>query len=354
MAGGGSGGRDIVAYFAGHLAHLANGDDAERPGTEVVVQPFQLYERLHRTLSGNKRYLDGLIGLWSYPPPPVAADAADFYFDQVIDRPISGRSGQPTSADNLARFVATLAVAAGASPAQAVSLWKALTDGPQKRRRLAEGKALFEYSNLILKCLDATNRPYAEVLRLGLCPKEWLTGDGAVGVNTLKAANGFIKALKAAMNDDLGRRPNGAELEKAYAEASVPGSSDVGAFLKTPIGAAALARIAGRDQTYMVSFDVISETLADTVADEADGPLMDGAEAAGQLDGAVAAQAIAPAERVLLAAILDGQSIAEALGANPFLRRRIKTDFNGDVAAFVEDLATRAARFAAQGLAGRP
>ncbi len=348
MAAAAKGGRDIVAYFAGHLAHLANGDDDDRPAADqIVVRPFALFERVHRTLVGNKRYVDNLVGLWAYPPPANADDAADFYFDQVVDRPITARAGVPTSADNLARFVAALALVTGGNKTEAVSLWKAIVDGPEKRRRLPEGKALFEYSNLILKCLDATNRPYAEVIRLGLCPKEWLVGDGAVGVNLLKSANGFIKALKKAMNDDLGRRPSDSELKAAYAESPVSGSPDVGAFIRTPLGAAALARIAGRDQTYMVSFDVISETIAETVAEEAE-PLMDGTEASDHLERAVAAGAIAAAEKGLLVAIMDGLSIAEALAANPFLRRRIKSEFNGDVAEYIEDLSGRAANFAAR------
>ena len=349
MAGAAKGGRDIVAYFAGHLAHIANGDEGDPGGGTVVVKPFQLFERVHRALVANKRYLDNLVGIWAYPPPGDPDDAADFYFDQVIDRPISGRPGTPTSADNLARFVATLAPASETSKSSASSLWKAIIQGPETRKRLPEGKAIFEYSNLILKCLDATNRPYAEVIRLGLCPKEWLVGDSAVGVNTLKSANAFLKALKREMNDDLGRRPSETELRAAFASAPVPGSPDADAFARTPLGAAVLARIAGRDQTYFVSFDVVGETIAETVAEDS-APLMDGGEAGPHLDAAVAAQAIAPAERALLAAIMDGVSIAEALGANPFLRRRIKTEFNGDVSAFVEDLADRAARFAARSL----
>src|SRR5579863_5858148 len=268
VAGAAKGGRDIVAYFAGHLAHLANGDDENGVASEITVRPFQLFERVHRALVANKRYADHLVGLWAYPPPATADDAADFYFDQVIDRPIGGRQGAPTSADNLARFVAALALAGAAGKQAAASLWKAIVEGPERRRRLAEGKALFEYSNLILKCLDATNRPYAEVIRLGLCPKEWLVGDAAVGVNTLKSANAFIKALKSAMNDDLGRRPSDGELQSAYAKAPVPGSADVAAFIRTPLGAAALARIAGRDHTYVISYDVISDTIAETVPEE--------------------------------------------------------------------------------------
>jgi hypothetical protein len=75
---------------------------------------------------------------------------------------------------------------------------------------------------------------------------------------------------------------------------------------------------------------------------------MSAEEAAPFLEGAVEAGAIEPPERDLLAAIMGGSSLAEALGANLFLRRRLKNDFGGDLAAYVEDLSARTARFAAR------
>ena len=222
-------GRDIVAYFAGHLANLANGNDTLGDGDEiVVVKPFHLYERVRRLLTVNKRYSEGLVGVWAYPPPDGVEEAAEFYFDRVLDRPIAARRDEPTSADNLAALIATRAAGPIAPPPrdEALSTWKALVGGPARRRRFRETSELFELSNRILKCLDAANRPYAETLRLGLCPKEWLVGDDAAGVNTLKAANGFLKALKAKMGDKLGRRPSEAEIEAAFAAAPVPGRED--------------------------------------------------------------------------------------------------------------------------------
>ncbi|HEY1942563.1 MAG TPA: hypothetical protein VGH40_10620 [Roseiarcus sp.] len=341
-------GRDIVAYFAGHLANLVNGNDTLDESQDVVlVKPYQLFERVRRLLTVNPKYSEGLVGAWSYPPPDGAEEAADFYFDSVLDRPIAARREEPTSADNLAALVASRAIgprAASQAPGS-LSTWKALVGGAAKLRRFKEKRELFELSNRILKCLDAANRPYAETLRLGLCPKEWLVGDAAVGVNTLKAANGFLKALKAEMRGDLGRRPSAAELEAAFAAAPVPGFDSIAKFAASPLGAAILSRIAGQDQTYLVSFDAIEATQADEIPDASDEPLMDADEAAPFLAAAVAAGAVAAAERDLLAAILAGRSLAEALGADLFLRRRLKNDFNGDVAAYVEDLSSRTAQF---------
>ena len=347
----GKGGRDIVAYFAGHLANLVNGNDTlGEDEAFVVIKPFSLYERVRRALVGNKRYSDLLVGVWSYPPPNGVEEAADYYFEAVLERPIGARRGEATSADNLAALVA--GHAAGPRPVAAeagtLSTWKALVGGPSRLRRFQPRSELFELSNRILKCLDAANRPYAEVLRLGLCPKEWLSGDAAVGVNTLKSANAFLKALKAQMKDDLGRRPTKAELEAAFAASPTAGCKSAEEFAATLLGSAILTRIAGQDQTYVVSFDTIEATQAGDIAEEADEPLMEAGEAVPYLDRAVAAGAIAAPERDLLAAILAGESLAAALSANLFLRRRLKQDFEGDVAAYVEDLSSRTAAFVTQ------
>jgi hypothetical protein len=343
-------GRDIVAYFAGHLANLVNGNDRLDEAEEiVVVKPFHLFERVRRLLISNRRYSEGLVGVWAYLPPDGVEDAADFYFDCVLDRPIAQRRDEPTSAHNLAALVASRA--AGPRPAAPsggpLSTWKALTGGALRLTRFRQKSELFEFSNRILKCLDAANRPYAETLRLGLCPKEWLVGDAAVGVNTLKSANAFLKALKSEMRGELGRRPARHELEAAFASAPIPGCRNAQEFASGPFGAAVLTRLAGEDRTALVSFDAIEATMGAELAEAADEPLMTADEAQPFLDGAVEAGAIAPSERDLLAAIVGGKSLAEALGADLFLRRRLKNDFDGDLAAYVEDLSSRTARFVA-------
>jgi len=341
-------GRDTVAYFAGHLANVVNGNDCLDEAEDiVVVKPFQLFERVRRLLISNRRYSEGLVGVWAYPPPDGVEEAADFYFDCVLDRPIAQRRGEPNSADNLAALVASRA--AGPRPAAPsggpLSTWKALTGGALRLRRFRQRNELFEFSNRILKCLDAANRPYAETLRLGLCPKEWLVGEAAVGVNTLKSANAFLKALKSEMRGELGRRPTRHELEAAFASAPIPGCKNAQDFASGVFGAAVLTRLAGEDRTTLVSFDAIEATKSAELAAAADEPLMNAEEAAPFLDGAVEAGAIAPAERDLLVAIIGGQSLAAALGTDLFLRRRLKNDFDGDLTAYLEDLSSRTARF---------
>jgi hypothetical protein len=349
-----SGGRNIVAYFAGHLANLVNGGDTLDPIQDFTeVKPYALYEKVRRTLTASPRYLEGLVGFWSYPPPNEAEDAADFYFDQVLQRPIGARRGEATTADTLAQLMVAHGLRSANAGAGERSTWGALVGGGGRIRRFKPQEKLFELSNRILKCLDATNRPYAEVLRLGLCPREWLTGDDAVGVNTLKAANAFLKALKEAMRGEFGRRPTQEELDAAFAKGPVPGFKTVGEFATNLFGAAVLARIAGLDQTYLVSFDAETNSPLEALEDESDEPLLSAQEATPFLDQAVAAGALSAPEGELLKAIMAGRDLSSAMNDNLALRRRLKNDFGGDVGAYVEELSARTARFVTEA-AGRP
>jgi len=349
-----TGGRNIVAYFAGYLANLVNGNDSLEPIQDFAeIKPFALYEKLRRTMVTSPRYLEGLVGFWSYPPPNGPEDAADYYFDAVLRRGIAARRGEPTSAMALGQLMAAHGLRSANPNAGEMSTWDALVGGGGRIRRFKPQEKLFELSNRILKCLDAVNRPYAEVLRLGLCPKEWLTGDDAVGVNTLKASNAFLKALKEAVGAEFGRRPTRAELDAAFAKAPVPGFKTAAEFVALPFGAAVVARLAGIDQTYLISYDAErSSPLANVEADD-DAPLMSADEAAPMLAQAVEVGVLSAAEGDLLRAILAGRELMPAMGDNLALRRRLKNEFDGDVGAYVDELSARMTRFVTEA-AGRP
>lgn len=348
-------GRDLVAYFAGHLANLFNGNDHLPDDVTIVeIQAFQLYDRVRRLLVSNRKYSESLVGVWAYPPPNDTEDAADFYFDSVLDRPIGRRGDAPSSSDNLRSLVAARAVGPSAVVDQAdLSTWKALVAGPPRFRRFAERSEVFELSNRILKCLDAANRGYAEVLRLGLCPREWLTGDLAVPLNSLKAANGFLKALKSEMQRDFGRRPTAEELARAWASAPVPGHPDADAFSLTPFGSAILWRLAGQDHTALVPFGDVETWIEGQPAEE-DAPLMSADEASPILRAALAAGVLAADEMALLAGILAGRPLADAMGSDLGLRRRLKTQFANDLDAYVADLSSRVADFVNGSAEARP
>ena len=348
-------GRDLVAYFAGHVAHLVNGNDHLPESVAIAeIKPFQLYERVNRALTGNRSYVEGLVGAWAYPPPPDPEGAAEFYFDAVLQRPIGRRRDEPSSADRLRALIA--ARAAGPAPVPnggEPSTWDALTKGPTRIRRFREKTELFELSNKILKCLDASNRGYAEVLRLGLCPRDWLTGDDAVSLNTLKAANAFLKALKSAMGGEFGRRPTAAELDAAWAVAPVPGFAAPARFGASPFGSAVLARLAGQDHVLIVAYEDDGRFDAAPEEDEEE-TLMDEEEASPILDRAVEEGAIAREERGLLAAILSGAPLAEAMRGDLGIRRRLKAEFGNDVGAYVADLSARVAAFVRHAAAASP
>ena len=124
-------------------------------------------------------------------------------------------------------------------------------------------------------------------------------------------------------------------------------------FAVEPIGAALLDRIAGLDHNYPISYDAHETISLEALETEADEPLMDAGEAAPYLAAAVAAGVLSPAEGDLIKAIMAGRELMSAMGDNLALRRRLKSEFDGDLAAYVDELSQRAARFVAAA-AGRP
>ena len=87
-----SSGRHAVLRFAAHFAHLLN--------TNEELNPGQLYRTLIRTLSGEKRsdkqafpYVESLVGIHLMGPGISSDEAANTYFELVLNRPLflSGR-----------------------------------------------------------------------------------------------------------------------------------------------------------------------------------------------------------------------------------------------------------------------
>jgi hypothetical protein len=156
------------------------------------------------------------------------------------------------------------------------------------------------------------------------------------------------------MNDEVGRRPTAGELETAFSQSPVPGSATGADFARTTLGGAILTRVAGQDVTRFVSFEQVETVLSETLPDEDDGALLTADEALPLLDRAVASGAVAADERALLAAILEGRPLADAMRSDLGLRRRLKSDFDGDLGAYVSDLSARVARFVQAEADARP
>ncbi len=94
----------------------------------------------------------------------------------------------------------------------------------------------------------------------------------------------------------------------------------------------------------MVSFDDVEAFVSD-IADDEDDPLVSEEEALPLLERAVRAGAVAADEKTLLAAILEGRPLADAMKTDLGLRRRLKNEWEGDLAAYVSDLSARVAAF---------
>ncbi len=77
-------------------------------------------------------------------------------------------------------------------------------------------------------------------------------------------------------------------------------------------------------------------------------------EATPFLEGAVAAGVIDAQEMALLASIMAGRSLADAMGSNLYLRRRLKADFDNNLEAYLDDLSCRTAKFVWKTESSRP
>jgi hypothetical protein len=140
----------------------------------------------------------------------------------------------------------------------------------------------------------------------------------------------------------------------AFFAAPIPGYKDAKAFAASLLGSAILTRLAGQDQTFLLSFDAMEAAQSGALAEEPDEPLMSAEEAAPFLEGAVAAGVIEAQEMALLASIMAGRSLADAMGSNLYLRRRLKADFDNNLEAYLDDLSSRTAKFVWKTESSRP
>lgn len=342
-------GRDCTALVAGHMANLINGNDRlDDSLVNVDIDSYRLFGSIIRLLANNKNYRNSLVGYWTFPADIEKEIAAEFYFDNVIDRPVGRKAQKPSSTDNLRAFLLKRSVAPMEVREEGeLSTWGAITRGPGKIIRCVERETLYQLSNLILKCLDAANRPYAEILRLGLSPKDWIGTDAEVGVNRLKGTNAFVKALRSRLDATPERRaPNAQELEETWAEVQIPGFKKCENFLQSAFGKAVIQRLSGSDQVRVVSFDELEAFIAAGEDDE-ELDLMSADEAFLGVEEAAASSVISTEEKLLLTSILNGESLDDVLSSNLAVRRRLKNEFDNDIESWISDLSTRVAEFSA-------
>jgi hypothetical protein len=88
--GGATSGRLIVQKLAAHLAYLLNSGEAS-----AALEPGELYRKLLRTLSGGSDgrgegnpYVETLVAIHLLGPDISADQAAAFYFERVLNRPL--------------------------------------------------------------------------------------------------------------------------------------------------------------------------------------------------------------------------------------------------------------------------
>jgi hypothetical protein len=294
--------RGLVLRFAGYIAHLLN--ECDDAGT-VGVQAFSVYRTIMAALEAREsasqtgRY-DVLVGRKLLGPNVAADEAAEAYFEQVLERPLwlardqhvhkghelflalcrrglgdvwrtaELRRGHPRGLpaggdlsadvrgvfDRLANMGCGLSdgnpakstralhgplqlhVAEHAAPVpEEMSVWAAICCAPLRLRALERGPEFHAFCSVVIKAVEAANAHYGALLSLGLSPRDWRD----LSLNTAKKTSAFLSKVRE-LARLTGRTPRAlAVWQEVWPQQHVPGYSSAEEFRGSELGQALLA-----------------------------------------------------------------------------------------------------------------
>lgn len=291
--------RLLVQKFAAHLAHLLNeGEDVVEVSLFALYQRLLRTLAGAESGTTGARYRDGLTGFALVGADGTPDEVAQKYFDCVLDRPLHlardkevhmghalflalCRRGldplwegaglvrhsasppekpQPVPPDfgevdeRLGRLEATVskgnpalatreklgalylnAGAGTAEVAEELAVWKAVSCGPSRLRKLEKGAPFNRFCSVVIKAVEAANAPYGAILSLGLSPFDW--GD-VLTVNTAKKVSTFLNAVREDSEGDAEGRGNLADWQRAWRDRKVPGFKTADDFWHSELGRA--------------------------------------------------------------------------------------------------------------------
>ena len=291
--------RLLVARLAAHVAYLLNEKDGEAAEDVVALRPFALFQALLQTLASQK-YREGLAGAAVIGLADDPELAAQRYFEAVFERPLflaranpwhkghelflaicrrgwaqgwtqgrlvrhlapppdgQGPEGFETVRGRLERLDGSIAkgnparktrenngplhlavLYARAEIAEQMSLWEALSCGPERLVRLAEKREFDKFCSLLIRALEAANAPYGAFVSLGLPPLDWgKEWGGEITTNTARMALRFINEAKA-MAKERGKEGHDAAIwAELWERRKVPGFGSADEFWGSGFGRA--------------------------------------------------------------------------------------------------------------------
>ena len=398
--------RDIVQRFAAHFAHLLNSD-----ADTVSIQPFRLFHTLMKTLTGpddlaaDHPYRDMLFGFRQVSARTEPAEAAERYFNDVVDRPMklartdhthkghalflnlvqracsqnlesaalerrkdSANSGDPSSpamriiGDRLAALdhgiskgnpaastrekAGPLELHAGDDRvlvAEEMSIWGAVKCAPPEIHSLNDDEFRVLCS-LMIRAVEAADDPYKWILACGLHPFEWLDD---LGVNKAKGIGIFINAVRRHADEQELDDWRDLEIWRAvWKKRGVAGFADADALWASEIGHGIRNRQFAQRPMDLEDIDLADEDM--------EGRILDRAATATMLKAAEEAQVLVPFDRWLLDQINNGERLADLQKQRE--TRAFLADRDDDLPSYLSALTARIGAFARRfdTLAGEP
>ena len=291
--------RSLVLRFAAFLAHLLD----EHDGAGVVhVQTFAIYKKIMaaleaRELANERGRYDALIGKGLLGPGVRADEAAEAYFEQVLQRPlylardqhvhkghelflalcrrgsqtswqtarlvrgfdVGGARRDDLSSDMRGVFARLARLDCGISEgnpatstralhgalhlqvagrqamvAEEMSVWEAICCAPSRLGPLQRGAELHGFCSVVIKAVETANAHYGTLLSLGLSPRDWRD----LSLNTAKKTSAFLSKVREQARIAKAGPQTLAVWQAAWTQQQVPGYASAEALWGSELGQA--------------------------------------------------------------------------------------------------------------------
>ncbi|MEM9140321.1 MAG: hypothetical protein AAGB15_10890, partial [Pseudomonadota bacterium] len=168
------------------------------------------------------------------PPQGAAPDAVIGAFGR-LDATLTPSAPPSRITEKLGTLV-TIADSASQETPEGMSLWQAVSLGPQKLDPgTADGRDAFFYA--VIQALETANEVWETLRRIGLSPRDWA---GAVTINQAKGASVFVNEARRIAEETGAALTDHPVLEAAWAIRKVTRFADLDDFLGSEMGRALL------------------------------------------------------------------------------------------------------------------
>lgn len=220
-----------------------------------------------------------------------------------------------------------------AEVAEELTIWQAICCAPLRIRKL-ENKATFDQlCSLVIKVLEAANRPFGELVGLGLWPPHWID---VLSLHAIREARKFVACVKRLLGPEAGGLGSLSIWRKAWEQQKVPSFGTVDEFWNSDLGSALRSPHIYRH----IETKSIDEIQSEEQSECYEPQMCDGQEFEARVALLRNSRSIDDFDAMILTAIREGDAIR-----NLWLRLEVQGRFKqpADLAEYVEALGQRIA-----------